>query len=125
MRTLNLLVLAACLLFCDGCTSLPQTRGRHLVPTGEIAIVVHGSDAEVPFAVSKTDAHTLARAVETGNRATVLGMIAAGRAFMAPARTHVRVIGESYNERHIEVTEGPQTGRTGWVPYEWLELRGT
>lgn len=125
MRSLNLLLLAACLLFCDGCTSPPQTRGRHLVPTGEIAVVAHGSDAEVPFAISKADAYALARAVETGDRATVLAMIAAGRAVMAPAQTQVRVIGESYNERHIEVTDGPQTGQTGWVPYEWLKSRQT
>jgi len=52
-------------------------------------------------------------------------MVAAGRALMVPAQTHVRVTGESYNERQVEIADGPQAGRTGWVPFEWLQYQRT
>jgi hypothetical protein len=52
-------------------------------------------------------------------------MVAAGRALMVSAQTHVRVTGESYNERRVEITDGPQAGRTGWVPFEWLQYQRT
>lgn len=122
MRKLS--VLLFCLLVC-ACGRARQAAVLNIVHTGDFAVVTHGSAAEVPLAIAKSDAHSLARAFETRDTKAVKAMVAAGRVLMVPARTHVRVTSESYNERRVEITDGPQAGRTGWVPFEWLEYQRT
>ena len=121
----KLIFLPLCLLLCGSCGRARETAVLHIVHTGDVAVVVHGSAAEIPIAIAKSEAHALARAVESGDTKQVEAMIGAGRVLLLPARTRVRVTGESYNERRLEVLEGPHVGRTGWAPFEWLENQRT
>jgi hypothetical protein len=75
------------------------------------------------LALSKNDAHALARAVETGDVSAVTRMVEEGKATLVPAQSRVRVTGESYNERRVQVLDGLHAGKAGWVPFEWLHFK--
>jgi hypothetical protein len=108
-----------CLLLC-GCT-LPQTsREQHIVDYGEEAWLVHDADLNVPVAISKSDIHALAKALDGHDQAKLEQMVAQGKAVEVIAGTRAKVIGESYNEREIRILDGPMANKTGWVPFEWL-----
>jgi hypothetical protein len=77
--------------------------------------------AKVVLAVAHQDAHALAAAVGNEQQSDIDKMVAAGKAFEVDAGTPVTVVGESYNERQVEVMDGPHKGQTGWVPFEWLK----
>jgi hypothetical protein len=74
------------------------------------------------MAIDKRDAHTLARAVETRDMPSVGQLVTVGKAMELDAGSLVNVVGESFNERKIEILEGAQRGRSGWVPFEWLKV---
>lgn len=120
---MRLAAVSLCLLLCVACGPTVESPDHPIVHKGDLAVLVHGNSPEIPLAREKEDAHALARAFETGDMTAVQAMIAAGRVWMAPARTWVRVTDESYNERRVEVVEGPQTGGAGWAPFEWLDYR--
>ena len=44
-----------------------------------------------------------------------------GMAVALEAGTKVKVLSESFNEREVEVIDGPRKGIKGWVPFEWLK----
>jgi hypothetical protein len=108
-----------CLLLC-GCHPVRETRDQHIVNQGEEVWLIHGADLNVPFALSKSDAYTLAAAFDGRDQAKTEEMVANGKAVEVIAGTRAKVIGESNNERRIRILDGPQANRTGWVPFEWL-----
>ena len=119
----HILLVLACLLLSAACGLLPETDDRRIVHPGDVAVVVHGAKVNVPVALSRSDVHVLAKAMDSNDEGTVMALVDTGKAILVAAGTHVRVAGESYNERRIEVTEGAHAGKYGWVPFEWLSFR--
>lgn len=122
---IRLMIALAALLVCTGCGLLPETDERRIVHSGDMAVLRHKTMTDVPIAMSRSDAHALARAVESGDAAQVRAMVEGRRATLVPVTTRVQVVSESFNEREVKVLEGEQTGASGWVPYEWLAFRRT
>jgi hypothetical protein len=97
-----------------------ETAATRIIHAGDDAVLICHNRAEVPLALRKGDAHPLARAVESGNEAAIRALADAGRAVLVPAWTKVVVTRESFNERYVEIREGPHAGKAGWIPFEWL-----
>jgi hypothetical protein len=111
------------LLITAGCHPPLETKEHHIVHQGEPARLT-GNHGDMAFvALSKGDTHRLAAAVYKQETEVVKELVTSGKALRTPAGTPVRVTGESFNERKIEIVDGPHKGRTGWVPFEWLEPR--
>ena len=110
-------------LLATGCHPPLETKEHHIVHKGETArLTIAGAEA-VYVAVSKGETDAVVTAVNRKDAAGLEAMAQSGKAFRVEPGTPVRVIGESFNERRVEVTEGPLKGREGWVPFEWLEPR--
>lgn len=104
-----------------GCHPPMETKARHFVHSGEPAILTVEGQQRAFMALAKEDAHLLAKAVDQKDAAGTRAMVKNGKALELENGTAVKVLSESYNERKIEVTDGPERGRTGWVPFEWLK----
>jgi hypothetical protein len=122
--TLTVLPAAAALLFC-GCRPFHETEANHILHSGETGILAHPVRPKVCAAISKDDIHALARAEDSGDESAVAQFVENGKAIEIPVNTKVRVVSESYNERKLELLEGPYKGRTVWVPMEWLKAHET
>jgi hypothetical protein len=119
--TLTVLPAAAALLFC-GCRPFPEKEASHILHSGDTGVLVHPNRGKICIALNKADIHALARAEDSGDESAVARFINEGTAIEVAVNTKVRVAGESYNERKVELLEGPHKGKTVWVPMEWLKL---
>jgi len=115
------LIVVCSLLLLSGCHEPLETRTKHVVHSGEQALLLESGRPAAVIAVEKEDAHALAKAVGSGDQAAIDRMVKDGKALEIKNGTPVKVLSESYNERHIRVLAGPQEGKTGWVPFEWLK----
>ena len=122
MRTRSCVPFLA-LLLTAGCHPPLETKEHHIVHKGESARLVNPGGETVWVSVAKGETHALAAAVSRKDTAGLEAMVQSGKAFPVESGTPVRVLGESFNERHVEVTDGPRKGRDGWAPFEWLEPR--
>lgn len=104
----------------SACQMRKETPADHAVHKGESAVLMLANQEHAYLAVAHFDTHALAQAVEGKDRVKVQALLDAGKALAIDNRTRVNVIGESYNEREIQVLDGPMQGRKGWVPFEWL-----
>ena len=122
MRKRYLTVLTA-LLLTAGCHPPLETKEHHIVHRGESARLTASVDGAVYVAAVKGATNEVVTAVNRKDAAGLEALEKSGQAFRVDSGTEVRVTGESFNERRIEVTDGPQKGRQGWVPFEWLSPR--
>ena len=113
--------LAAALFLC-ACKPVSENPANQIVHSGDPAVLTHPSWQTVPVAIEKGSAHELNQAAESNNRAAVEDLERRGKVFEVPVNTEVRVTGQSFNERHVEIASGPHAGKSGWVPFEWLRL---
>lgn len=120
MRTLYFVPLFAILLTA-GCHPPLETKEHHIVHKGEQARLADSGGSEVWLSVSKGQAHALVTAVNQHDASALEDMVRTGKAFAVESGTPVRVTDESFNERRVELAGGPQKGRQGWAPFEWLE----
>lgn len=104
-----------------GCSRVRDTPAHHAVHKGEIATLLPKHDGPVWIAIDKTASEDINDAVESGDRAVLAGLETAGKAFQVDRGARVEVIGERYNDREVRVISANQTGKTGWVPFEWLQ----
>jgi hypothetical protein len=118
---LTVLPAAAALLFC-GCRPFPETEANHILHSGETGVLVHPVRGRICAAINQSDIHALARAEDSGDEASIARFVNEGKAIEVAANTKVKVTGESYNERKLQVLDGPHKGKTVWVPMEWLKL---
>ena len=51
----------------------------------------------------------------------VRSYLESGKAIEISRETLVRVERDSSNDRRIRIQEGPHSGKTAWVPFEWLK----
>jgi hypothetical protein len=98
----------------------PETAANHVVRANEIAVVVNGNDATVWLCANKEDAYEMQKAMTAGDVASL--QQAAGRkaAFPVAAGVRVKVLTASVDKRHVQIVEGPQEGKTGWLEFEYL-----
>ncbi len=102
----------------------PETKYDHVVYTGETAVAEGHGGPVVWVATNASMTYDLHAATAKGDEAALRKAEAAKQAFALEAGARVRVTGDSGSKRRIEVTSGPQTGRTGWVEFECLRPLG-
>jgi hypothetical protein len=117
-----LLPAAAALLLC-GCRHFPESEATHILHPGETGFLVHPHRAKVCVALNKADIHPLARAEDSGDESAIAGFVNEGKAIEVAVNTKVKVVSESYNERKLQILDGPHKGKVAWVAMEWLKLR--
>ena len=122
MRTISIPILAALAVVSLGCHPPLETKEKHYVHAGEQAVLSGaGQPQHTTFvAVAKENAHALARAVGQKDTVTLEKMVKDGAVLEIENGTPVKVTAESFNERQVQILDGLQRGRTGWVPFEWL-----
>jgi hypothetical protein len=120
MRALTGIAILAVIV--SGCHRAVETKENHYVHQGERATLAIAGHDHGYMAVAQQDAHAVARAVETADAVALRKMLEAGKAVQFEKGVSVKVTGESFNERRIEVEEGSMKGRSGWVPFEWLHV---
>lgn len=98
----------------------PETRQNHVVHRGEVAEVVRSGGGQVWVAVRKDDSYPIQQAVTRGDDPFLRKEVESNSAFVVSAGEHVRVLGESANNRHVEILDGPNAGKQGWMEFEYL-----
>jgi len=101
----------------------PETEYNHNLYLGETAILTIQGGGSVWLALKKDDCSSMNSAMFQRDSSYLRGCEDAQTAFAVPAGAHVKVIGESVNRKHVQVVEGPQSGRTGWVEFQYLRPR--
>lgn len=119
MRTIYLAVGLA--LMVAGCHAPLETKQKHIVHKGETARLVNAGEATVYVAFNKGGSDALVTAIEQKKQADIDALVNSGRAMVLETGTPVKVTAESFNEREVEIVEGPQKSKRGWVPFEWLK----
>ena len=119
--TLMVLTAAAALILC-GCRPFQETEATHILHSGETGVLVHPHRASVCVALNKADIHALARAEDSGDENAVTHFIETGKAVQLAGNTKVKVMSESFNERKLQVLDGPHKGKFVWVPMEWVKV---
>ena len=104
----------------SACHMRRETPADHAVHKGEAALLIVSHHDHAYCAVAHPYAHALATAVDAEDAAGVQSMLDTGKALAMDNQTKVKVVGESFNEREIQVLDGPMQGKKGWVPLEWL-----
>lgn len=97
----------------------PETAANRVVRSGEAAILQSGGPP-VWICVRKEDSYRMQQAMTAGDLLFLQGAARDGSAFPADAGTRVKVLAASVDKRRIQIEEGPQAGKSGWVEFEYL-----
>lgn len=101
----------------------PDTTERHIVHTGETAVLGAAGAERVWLAHDKRHCYSLQVAMTNKDRASLSNSEQRGDAFSVPAGSQVRVTAEAVSARQIQILDGPDAGKTGWVEFEYLRPR--
>jgi hypothetical protein len=115
------LAIVALFVLLSACNMRKETTADHVVHRGELAVLTVAGQEHVYIALAQADAHPLAAAIEANDASKLKALTDSGKVLSLPAPTPVRVLQEAYNERQVEIAVGPDEGKIGWVPYEWLK----
>lgn len=97
----------------------PETAANHVVKKGEIAILQSGG-SPVWLCLREDEAYRMQQAMTNGDMTFLHSAAAAGTAFPVDSGTRVKVMAASVDKRQIQVEDGPQAGKSGWVEFEYL-----
>jgi hypothetical protein len=111
----------AALLLAPACHLVQETPSHHAVHAGEIATLLPHHSGPVWLAADGDTAAQVNRAVETNDAQALERLRAQDKAWPVDRGAQVRVISEHFNDRKVTVVSARDAGKTGWVPYEWLE----
>jgi hypothetical protein len=100
----------------------PETKAAHVVHPGEAAYIWVPSGGKVWVSADRDRAYDIQVAITGNDIASLEKLEAAGAAFAVAAGTQVKILSESSNKRRIEILDGPQAGKSGWVVFEYLRL---
>lgn len=98
----------------------PEGRYDHIIRPGERAVLTSAGTDRVWVALEKEGAYPLQKAMAEKDGAFLQQAVSDGKAFVLPLGTRVEVTGQSANKRRLQVVEGPDTGKAGWVEFEYL-----
>jgi hypothetical protein len=98
----------------------PETKYDHVVQSGETAVLTAAKSPTVWIAVQSRDAYEIQVAMSKNDESFLREAGAKQTAFPLAVGVRVKVTGESSNRRRIEILDGPMTGKTGWVEFEYL-----
>lgn len=98
----------------------PETKYHHNLYRGETAVLVGPRDGVVWLAYNKDDCYAVNVAMARQDESRLRGCEEAHTAFAVPAGTFVKVTGASVSRKLVTITEGPLTGRSGWVEFQYL-----
>jgi hypothetical protein len=98
----------------------PETASNHVVRANEIAIVVSGNETPVWLCANKEDAYGMQKAMIAGDAVALQQAADRNAAFPVAAGVRVKVLTASVDKRYVQVVEGPQEGKTGWLEFEFL-----
>lgn len=93
-----------------------------VVHKGAIAMLAGEAGDPVWVSFDRKDAYPLQAAMTRKDNAFLNGAVQQRIAFRVDAGTRVRVREEAVDKRLIEILDGPQAGRTGWVQFELLRV---
>ena len=71
-------------------------------------------------AVLAVTKESLNEMMSAGSDRAIAVMVLNGSAFLVPQNTSVSLLGSGFGVRKVLVIEGSMTGRTGWIPAEWV-----
>ena len=100
---------------------LPENAETKAQRTGGEGVVRIEGGHPVVLGVTDADLDAFTKASVAGDKAGVAELYLAGRIIDTPSGTRVLVIDRSTFKRKVRLMDGPRTGQTGWVPYEWVQ----
>lgn len=98
----------------------PETKSDHRLTIGEAGVLKGEKGATVWLAEKESDGYAVNVAMVQKDAASLKGFEEGKRIFAVDAGTWVTVRGEKNSRLHVEVREGPQAGRQGWVEHEYV-----
>lgn len=101
----------------------PESKYDHNLYLGEIAVLRAQGGDSVWLAIRKDDCSSMNVAMARRDLDHLRGCEASQTAFSVPAGTQVKVVGASVSRKHVQVLDGPLTGRNGWVEFQYLRPR--
>lgn len=116
-------ILLVATLILSGCHAPVEDRAHHVVHHGDAAVLHNPAGPTVLLAYKMADCYPIQQAVARKDETTLRGFITQGKAFAVATGASVNVISEASDERQVRVNEGPLSGRTGWVMWEFLRLQ--
>jgi hypothetical protein len=75
----------------------------------------------IPVAVDETSFDALVKSSVKGDSYGVAELVAAGKVFGVDGPVRVLLLDSTFTKCKVRILEGPQTGRAGWVPTEWVK----
>lgn len=88
--------------------------------TGETGVLsVDGKDILV--GIEKEDFDKIVKSSVAGDTYGIVEIVAQGKAFYVKDKTKVLIIDRDTFSRQVRILEGDMTGKTGWVPYEFIK----
>ena len=100
----------------------PETRQSHVVHRGEVAVLSAAGASEIWLAADREQSYPVQAAIARRDDKFLKELGSRNAAFPVAVGTRVKVLAESSNKRRVEVLEGPQAGRSGWVVFEYLRV---
>lgn len=90
-------------------------------PAQRIA-TLHNGNPSVDVAVDEQALFDLVNAARLQNAKRYYAVFDSGRAFRVGDGTRVRIVGAGYDSGCVQILSGASTGRTGYVPQEWIDM---
>jgi hypothetical protein len=108
--------------FCSGNSpSTQSTQDSRHVGIGENARLSTGSPGQIPVAMDTEALDALNKAAAAKDEIGYRELFANGRMFAVDENTKVLVIDSGIFKTQIRILEGPYSGKSGWVPFEWVK----
>lgn len=99
-----------------------EGRFNHKVHVGETARLWAPPNYKYSFlATQRENCYELQKVMSANDFAGLEKLAKADKVMSTDAGARVKVLKEAYNEREVKLLEGPDEGKTGWVPFEWLK----
>lgn len=104
----------------SGSKNTSSKSTTELIPTGEQAIIDSGPGATY-IAQTKEGFEQLIKAVNAKDQIGAMELIQVGEVFSVGQYTKVLVIDHGFARTKVRILEGPNVGRSGWLPYEFVK----
>jgi hypothetical protein len=101
-----------------------QDRPRELLKISGARghLITQAASGQVLLARDQAAIDALVRAININDKITQVHLILSGRTFLLPAGTAILIINTSWDMSEVRLLDGPQFGRTGWVPDAHIQI---